>query len=130
MIFIDSSVWIGHLRNIETPAVTALRHIERTQDILVGDIVLLEVLQGARDDLHAGLIERHLRQFSVVSMLDPELAVEAAHNYRLLRSRGITVRKTMDIVIGTYCIRHGHALLQDDRDFQPMARHLGLYLLR
>jgi predicted nucleic acid-binding protein len=130
MIFIDSSVWIGHLRNIETPAVTALRRIERTQDILVGDIVLLEVLQGARDDLHAGLIERHLRQFSVVSMLDPELAVEAAHNYRLLRSRGITVRKTMDIVIGTYCIRHGHALLQDDRDFQPMARHLGLYLLR
>jgi predicted nucleic acid-binding protein len=129
MIFIDSSVWIAHLRNADTPATTALRRIERTQDILVGDIVLLEVLQGARDDLHAGLIERQLRQFSVVSMLDPELAVEAARNFRVLRARGITVRKTIDMVIGTYCIRHGHALLQDDRDFQPMARHLGLRLL-
>ena len=62
-------------------------------------------------------------------MLDPDLAVRAARNVRALRGRGITVRKTMDIIIGTFCIERGHQLLHEDRDFLPMARHLGLRVL-
>ncbi len=129
MIVIDSSVWIAHLRNAETPAVLTLRNLDGERDILVGDLILLEVLQGARDDRHAALIERNLRQFTIVSMLGERLAVQAARNYRLLRARGITIRKTVDVIIGSFCIAGGHALLHDDRDFDPMVEHLGLRIV-
>lgn len=126
MIVVDSSVWIAHLRNVRSPAVNKLRAIDDTQDILVGDIVLLEVLQGARDDAHAEAIERNLRQFMITGMTNDALAVSAARNYRRLRDQGVTVRKTIDMIIGTYCIEQGHGLLHDDRDFDPMAQYLGL----
>lgn len=126
MIVVDSSVWIDHLRDIDNSAVRALRSIDDPQDIIVGDLILLEVLQGARDEHHAAIIEQNLRQFRIESMLSSELAVQAARNFRLIRERGVTVRKTIDLIIGTYCIMHGHYLLHTDRDFQPMADHLGL----
>lgn len=94
--------------------------------ILVGDLILLEVLQGARNEAHAVRIEHALRLFPVVPMLNGDLAVEAARNYRLLRGRGVTVRKTIDMIIGTFCSAFGHALLHNDRDFEPMVVHLGL----
>lgn len=128
MIVVDSSVWIAHLRNTDSIAVGKLRHLDDTQEILVGDLILLEVLQGARSEPHAHLIERNLRQFAIVPMLDPATAVEAARNYRVLRQRGITIRKTIDMIIGTFCIQGGHALLHDDRDFDPMVHYLGLQL--
>ncbi|PDQ17978.1 VapC toxin family PIN domain ribonuclease [Mesorhizobium sanjuanii] len=128
MIVVDSSVWIAHLRNTDSVPVGKLRHLDDTQEILVGDLILLEVLQGARNEPHARLIERNLRQFAIVPMLNPATAVEAARNYRMLRQRGITIRKTIDMIIGTFCIQGGHALLHDDRDFDPMVHHLGLQL--
>jgi predicted nucleic acid-binding protein len=93
---------------------------------LVGDLVLLEVLQGARNDRHAAQIERELRVFKIERMLDDGIAVKAAANYRALRDRGITVRKTIDLIIATFCVERGHSLLHDDRDFDPVAAHLGL----
>lgn len=128
MIVVDSSVWIAHLRNTDSVSVGKLRHLDDTQEILVGDLILLEVLQGALNEPHAQLIEQNLRQFAIVPMLDPATAVEAARNYRMLRQRGITIRKTIDMIIGTFCILGGHALLHDDRDFDPMVRYLGLRL--
>ncbi|MGA3399028.1 MAG: PIN domain nuclease [Acetobacteraceae bacterium] len=129
MLVVDSSVWIANFRGLDTPAVRKLTQAGPASDLLVGDIVLLEVLQGARDPGHALRIERMLRAFDVVPMLDADLAVEAAANYRLLRSLGITIRKTPDLIIGTYCIEHGHKLLHDDRDFEPMRVHLGLQVV-
>lgn len=126
MIVVDSSVWIGHLRNADSTAVRALRAIEDPQDIVVGDLILLEILQGARDEHHAATIEQNLRQFRIEPMLSAELAVQAARNFRLLRERGVSIRKTIDLIIGTFCIMHGHALLHADRDFEPMVDHLGL----
>src|SRR5947209_17765803 len=118
MIFVDSSVWIGHLRGSETRAVRKLGDFQRAhRALLVGDLILLEVLQGARDEAHAARIERNLRRYPVAPMLDDAIAVQAARNYRLLRTRGVTVRKTVDMIIGTFCIVGGHALLHDDRDF-------------
>jgi len=90
---------------------------------------LLEVLQGARDELHSSRIERDMRQFEVVPMLNDVLAVKAARNYRFLRRRGITIRKTVDIIVGTFCIEHNHELLHDNRDFSPMVEHLGLRIV-
>jgi len=126
VIFVDSSVWIAHLRGLRTAATVALESAAGREPLLLGDLVLLEVLQGARDEAHAKKLEIALRRFSIVPLLAEDLAVKAACNYRTLRGAGVTVRKTMDIVIGTYCIEHGHALLHDDRDFAPMAAHLGL----
>ena len=126
MIVVDSSVWIDHLNGQVTPEVQRLRALVGHAAILVGDLILLEVLQGLRDERQAALVERALRRFEVAAMLGPDLASQAAANYRLLRRSGVTVRKTADLVIGTFCIERGHALLHSDRDFLPMQVHLGL----
>jgi predicted nucleic acid-binding protein len=126
MIVVDSSVWIGHLRDAETRAVRTLRSLDDPSLILVGDIVLLEVLQGARDEAQAIRIERDLRKFQVESMMNSDVAVRAARNYRTLRERGVTIRKTVDVIIATFCLDRKHTLLHDDRDFEAFAEHLGL----
>ena len=106
-----------------------LKAVARREPLLVGDLILLEVLQGARDEGHAQRIERGLRRFDIVPLLDADLAPQAARNYRRLRDMGITVRKIADVIIGTYCIERRCALLHDDRDFDPMERHLGLVVV-
>ena len=126
MILVDSSVWVAHLRGLKTGATAKLETLSLREPLLVGDLILLEVLQGARDDRHAARIEFDLRRFQLVSLLNPDLACRAARNYRELRRHGIIVRKMADIIIGTFCIEHRHALLHDDRDFAPMEEHLGL----
>ena len=126
MILVDSSVWIAQLRGSWTPATAKLEAAVRREPILVGDLILLEVLQGARDEAHATRIERGLRRFALVPLLDADLAPRAARNYRKLRELGITIGKTADIIIGTFCIERHCALLHDDRDFAPMEEHLGL----
>ena len=98
----------------------------RREPILVDDLILLEVLQGALDEAHAARIERGLRRFLLVPLLDADLARRGARNYRKLRELGVTIRKTADIIIGTFCIENHCALLHDDRDFAPMEEHLGL----
>jgi len=127
MIVVDSSIWIGQLRRSRSDKIETLARIRNpATSILVGDLVLLEVLQGARNDRHAAEIERELRVFRIERMLDDGIAVKAAANYRALRDRGITVRKTIDLIIATFCVERGHSLLHDDRDFDPVAAHLGL----
>ncbi|MDR4307104.1 PIN domain nuclease [Chelatococcus sambhunathii] len=126
MIVVDSSVLIEALRGRATPASARFRHDIDPYEVLIGDLVLLEVLQGAYDERHAKAIERELTRFELAAMLDPDIAIRAARNFRELRRKGVTVRKTVDLVIGTFCIERGHALLHQDRDFEPMARHLGL----
>jgi predicted nucleic acid-binding protein len=126
MIVVDSSVWIGQFRGAETPAVKRLIETIDENEIVVGDLVLLEVLQGAHDDAHAIHLERRLRKFTVEPMLDDSIAVRAAKNYRALRGRGITVRKTVDLIIATFCVERGYSLLHDDRNFDVLAPHLGL----
>jgi predicted nucleic acid-binding protein len=126
VIVVDSSVWIDYFRTRDTAATRFLRTTQCEGDILVGDVILLEILQGAQNDRHTNFLETRLRQFEIQPMLNPGLAVASARNYRALRERGLTVRKTIDLVIGTFCIEHGHGLLHQDRDFEPMREHLGL----
>jgi predicted nucleic acid-binding protein len=126
VILVDSSVWIAQLRGRQTVATAKLEAAASREPLLVGDLILLEVLQGARDESHAAGIERGLRQYPVVPLLGVDLAPRAARNYRTLRARSVTIRKTVDVIIATFCIEHRHALLHDDRDFAPMVQHLGL----
>ena len=129
MIAVDSSVWIAHFRNVVSKQVRLLRSLFGQEELLVGDIILMEVLRGARDEPHAARLGRELRDFEIVPMLGAALAVQVARNYRALRAAGFTVRKTPDLIIGTYCIEHGHTLLHADRDFEPMREHLGLQVV-
>jgi predicted nucleic acid-binding protein len=126
VILVDSSVWIDHLGGVVTDPVGRLRRLIGRQQILLGDLVLCEVLRGVRSDAQARVVETALREFEFVSLTDRELAIKAAANYRFLRGRGITIRTTIDLIIGTFCIERGHALLHSDRDFEPMERLLGL----
>jgi predicted nucleic acid-binding protein len=126
MLVVDSSVWIANFRGARTEPVRKLAAYAPQSGVLVGDVVLLELLQGVRSAGAAMRIERSLRSFAIVPMLGPALAVEAAANYRLLRDLGIAIRKMQYLIIGTYCIEHRHALLHDDSDFEPMRVHLGL----
>ncbi|HET7880119.1 MAG TPA: PIN domain nuclease [Acetobacteraceae bacterium] len=129
MIAVDSSVWIAHFRNAMSRQVTLLRSLFGNEELMVGDIVLLEVLRGAHDERHAVRLAREMHSFDVVAMLGDGNAVQAARNYRSLRSRGITVRAVADLIIGAYCIDRGIPLLHDDRDFDAMQQHLGLRVL-
>lgn len=128
MIVVDSSVWIAWLNGSSHAAARKLDEDIDPLDIIVGDIALLEILQGARSDRHAADIRQRLRRFRLERMLNADLAVKSASNYRMLRSLGYTIRKVPDLIIGTFCIEHGHALLHADRDFTPMVEHLGLRL--
>jgi len=129
VIAVDSSVWIAHFRNVVSHQVRLLRSLFGQEELLVGDIVLMEVLRGARDEPHAARLGRALRDFEIVPMLGETLAAQVARNYRALRAAGFTVRKTPDLIIGTYCIEHRHTLLHADRDFEPMCEHLGLQVV-
>ncbi|MGD9613889.1 MAG: PIN domain nuclease [Alphaproteobacteria bacterium] len=126
MILVDSSVWIDHLRNTATPSVRRLRAFIPQGQVLVGDLILCEVLQGLRSETEAIFVEATLRKFAMAPLLDPDLAIVAAANYRQLRRQGITIRRTIDLIIGTFCIERGHTLLHSDRDFEPMKHFLGL----
>ncbi|WJH39456.1 PIN domain nuclease [Aliirhizobium terrae] len=129
MIVVDSSILIDRFRDMETPETVALQeNLKARTPILIGDIVLLEVLRGARNERHAENVRREIEKFFLVPMLSTDLAIKAARHYRILRERGKTVYKTPDLIIGTYCIEHGYSLLQRDKDYLPMAEHLGLKL--
>ena len=96
------------------------------QEILLGDLILTEILQGFLEDRLYREAQNMLESFPVVPMLGMQFAIKSAANYRTLRKRGVTVRKTIDVMIGTYCIEKHIPLLYSDRDFDPMVRHLGL----
>jgi predicted nucleic acid-binding protein len=126
MILVDSSVWIDHLRDRATHAVLRLRALMPATPLLVGDLILCEVLRGLRSEAEARIVERGFRQFEIVPLSDPGLAITAASHYRFLRARGVIIGKLANLIIGTFCIERGHVLLHSDRDFEPMERLLGL----
>ena len=126
MIVVDSSVWIDFLNGHSASHVSVLRAALGRDEIIVGDLMLCEVLQGLDSERAARQVESVLRRFEVVPMAGEAIAVAAARNFRALRRRGVTVRKTIDLLIGTWCIENRQPLLHNDSDFRPMSKHLGL----
>lgn len=126
MIVVDSSVWIDFFNGRHAPHVRRLQAILGTNEVIVGDLMVCEILQGLASEQAARDVEALLRRFEIVSMVGDAIAVAAARNFRLLRRRGITIRKTIDLLIGTWCIKNRATLLHNDSDFNPMARYLGL----
>ena len=141
-VLVDSSVWIDHLRGVRTRETEILDRLlasldpelglydaEPPADLLIGDLILCEVLRGIPDAREHAAVKEIMLSFEVMTIGGVDLGLEAADRYRALRRRGATVRKTIDLLIGTYCIIRDCVLLHSDRDFDPMTRHLGLRTL-
>jgi predicted nucleic acid-binding protein len=126
MIIADSSVWIDYFNGVESREADFLDDLLRRDFILMGDLILVEVLQGFDRDTDFRRAQALFDRLDCAEMAGYELALKSARNYRRLRQRGITVRKTIDVLIATFCIEHGHVLLHADRDFERMREPLGL----
>lgn len=126
MIMVDSSVWIDFFNGVDKPHVEKLYQLLGKEIIVTGDLIVVEVLQGFNVDSHFNLGKEVLERLTYFSLCDKSLALTAANNYRILRKHGITVRKTIDVVIGTFCIENQIALLHHDKDFVPMENLLKL----
>jgi len=126
VILVDSSVWIDYFRGAETPQVDLLDGVFGRTPLAVGDLIVAEVLQGVQDDREFNLVRKTLDAFAQIDLAGHDIAVKAARNFRILRAKGITVRKTIDSLIATRCIEDGLTLLHSDRDFIPFHTYLGL----
>jgi predicted nucleic acid-binding protein len=126
VILVDSSVWIDYFRGIAKPQTDRLDTLLGVELIEIPDVVLTEVLQGFARDRDFDTALRILTSLTVVEVGGRDTAIQAARNFRLLRARGVTIRKTIDTQIATRCIEGGYALLYSDRDFDPFVTHLGL----
>lgn len=130
MIVVDTSVWIDYFNGAPTPQAGLLDELLGERVLAVGDLILAELLQGFATEPDARRALSLLEPLEFMSMAGRDVAIQSAANYRRLRRRGVTVRKTMDMLIGTFCLMHDHELLHNDRDFDLLAKHLGLRVAR
>jgi len=126
MTIVDSSVWIDYIADRRTPHVIWLKQELERETVGLTDLILYELLQGVRGDASFAAMRDRMSEFEQFATLTPGLEVVAARNYRSLRQRGITIRKSVDCLVATFCIENGHELLHNDRDFSPFERHFGL----
>jgi predicted nucleic acid-binding protein len=129
MILVDSSVWIDYFNGKKTLSTDWLDFALGDMPIITGDLILTEVLQGFTNDKDFQTARDILLDIPFRPMGGQELAIKSAMNYRFLRKKGVTVRKTIDVMIGTFCIHNQLTLLQDDRDFNPLVKYLGLEII-
>jgi predicted nucleic acid-binding protein len=123
---VDSSVWNDYFRGCGSRQTDLLHHLLGTEAVGIGDLILVEVLQGFSSDADFARARDALTSLTIFEMLGQEASIRCATNYRRLRQRGVTVRKTADLSIASFCIEHAHTLLYADRDFEPFVEHLGL----
>ena len=129
MIVVDTSVWIDYFNGVATRETALLDALLGAEPIVIGDLILAEVLQGFRAEGDGRKARTALDRLLFQPMVGRDVALASARNYRALRARGVTVRKTIDMLIATFCLENGHRLLHADRDFVPIVEHLGLETL-
>jgi predicted nucleic acid-binding protein len=129
VVIVDTTVWVDYLNGISTLEVEWFDRESERQRLGLLDLTVCEVLQGVSTDAAAAHVLRTLRRFEIFDTGGIPLAEAAARNYRSLRARGRTVRKTIDCLIATFCLEHSHALLHCDRDFDPFEDVLGLQVV-
>lgn len=130
MILVDTTVWVEFFRSGQTPHVDLLVKAIYRSEAVVGDLILVEVLQGVKADKEEAYVAKQFALARQVSLCGPEIAPIAAANYRRLRRRGLTIRGTIDVIVATWCIENDVPLLHNDRDFSVMEEHLGLQVWR
>jgi len=128
VILVDTSVWIDYFNGVENKQTESLDWILSEQSVLIGDIILTEILQGFDSDKEFRLAKQALEPLDCVHLGGKSLAIKAASNFRFLRSKGVTIRKTVDMLIGSWCIEHEVELLHNDKDFDQIATQLPLQI--
>lgn len=126
MIVVDSSVWIDYFTGTDNKQTNTLDNILGLKPVAIGDLILTEVLQGFRNNKDYKAARALFEDVTIFEMLGTEMALQSADNFRALRKKGITVRKTADVIIATFCIDRKLPLLFSDKDFKPFVKHLGL----
>ncbi len=126
MIVVDSSVWIDYFNGVASPSTDRLDALLGAEPVAIGDLILAEVLQGFRSDADYRTAKTLFASMPVLEMLGATNAIKAAENFRALRKKGITIRKTADVIIATACIEANVPLLFQDKDFLPFVDHMGL----
>jgi predicted nucleic acid-binding protein len=129
VVIIDTTVWVDYFRGLENVETDWLNVEVSRRRLGLTDLILCEVLQGVRNDAALKRVQRELLKFEVLETGGTALALAAARNFRTLRRRGHTVRKTIDCLIATFCLREGHSLLHRDGDFDPFEHLLGLSVI-
>jgi hypothetical protein len=130
MIVADTSVWIDYFNGVEALHVELLDYELSNSRIIIGDLIIAELLQGFREDKNYKIARQLIEKLEYYDFGGKELAYKAADNFRKLRKKGITVRKTIDMMIGTFCIENDFELIHNDRDFDPLEKYLGLKIKR
>jgi predicted nucleic acid-binding protein len=126
VIVVDTSVWIDYFNGDSTPETEILDRALGEEALAIGDLILLEILQGFRSDAGYKTAKKHLSELQQLEILGTNMAIKAANNYRKLRKKGITIRKTADVIIASFCIENRLPLLFSDRDFIPFVKYLKL----
>jgi len=130
MVVVDTTVWIDYILGLDTPYTNALDHELLNNQVITGDLLMTEFLQGFRNDRDFEVAKKIMDSLIYCDMLGKDIALKSAMNFRFLRKNGITIRKTADIIIGTFCIEHELPLLHNDKDFEPMEKYLGLQVYK
>jgi len=126
MIVVDTSVWIDYVNGVHTAQTDILDKELQERRVVTGDLIMVEFLQGFRDNKQFQTAKMLMNSLEYYDFVGEQMAIKTAENFRLLRKKGVTVRKTIDVLIATFCIEHGFELLHNDRDFEPMKEILGL----
>lgn len=130
MIVADTSVWIDYIKGIKAPHTDILDQELLRNRIITGDIIIVEFLQGFKDEKDYNQAKEIMNSLEYRDFMGKEIAYKAAQNFRKLRKKGITVRKTIDVIIATFCIENDFPLIHNDKDFDPMEQYLGLKVIR
>jgi predicted nucleic acid-binding protein len=130
MTVVDTSVWIDYVNGVVNPQTNILDNELGKSRIATGDLVIVEFLQGFRTDKQYNQAKKLMDSLEYYDFVGRDMAVISAQNFRTLRKRGITIRKTIDVLIATFCIENGFDLLHNDKDFDPMEEILGLRVKR
>jgi predicted nucleic acid-binding protein len=130
MIVADTSAWIDYFRGVIAPHTDVLDRELCKSRIVIGDLIMTELLQGFSGERDFQIARQLMESLEYKDLVGRDVAIAAAQNYRILRRKGITVRKTIDVLIATFCIENGAQLIHNDRDFDPMEQLLGLKVLR
>ncbi len=129
MVLVDTSVWIDYFRGCDSPQTNRLDGLLDEERVVTGDLIIAELMQGFRTATQLAAAQQIIARLEYFDLVGREVALKAAENYRFLRKNGITVRKTIDIIIGTFCIEKKISLLHCDHDYDPMVQYLNLMIV-
>jgi hypothetical protein len=129
MVIVDTTVWVDYFRGMQNSETDWLHEEADRQRLGLTDLILCEVLQGVRDETAVRRVRQELLKCEEFEAVGIQLAIEAIRNYRTLLSHGHTIRKTVDCLIATFCLRERHSLLHRDRDYEPFEKFLGLTVI-